>query len=546
MTILALFTAAGLCVPQGPTVEVLSLAPLLTTSTPATLAPWGSLLRRPEAAVDLIAANTESIGADAILAALNPDNSDQPRLSIEDRSLLVVGRPLDVQRTRERLQNLHAVLARSCRVELAAWDATDLETPKAFLDAQQFAAFRQQPHPLWRCAAAGQCGRAIVLDRLRWNDYVRRIEGLVAQKQTITHPVTWAYGEGCHAIVQVHGICGSDDLAVHVQYAVSQRRGVVRTVQTGMPGAADLELPMLETAFGTASGRVPSGGALAITLRGHAISGSSLVLTCRVECAPLSAEACREVGLFPIGALTTPALTQPVAETTADAEPFAAFDDPRTTFGRLSSDRVLELVSVAVDGSETPHQLLGDHVLVGGSREARQRVETLLRGLHEQLVRNATIQHSGMLAGDGSATAPNQSVLHELTAPTLLGRQLLAARLLESTTVNRLDAAIATEASTLDPQVSEVQSGTWLQANVVPFGDALHLDATVRCSQSPAMQARTVMPGGGVLMPLDIATRTLQHHASATSGQPIEHGDGPVVSIEGRGYRTTLTTIVKP
>jgi hypothetical protein len=53
------------------------------------------------------------------------------------------------------------------------------------------------------------------------------------------------------------------------------------------------------------------------------------------------------------------------------------------------------------------------------------------------------------------------------------------------------------------------------------------------------------MPGGGVLMPLDVATRNIQHADVMAAGKPSEHGDGPSVTIEGRGYRSVLTTVAR-
>ena len=552
MTLTALFAACLAAAPlsQGPTIDVLSLRHLTLAPTAPTTTPWGTFLKMPEGAFDLLATREEPLGIDAITQVLQypalPE--EHLRLAIEEGSVIAIGRQQDVQQLRERLQTLSALLARPCRIELAVWDLTDGETPQPFLDASQLQNFTAKRQPLWRCATATHCGRPAVLERLRWTNYVRELHGMVAQKQSLTHPGIASFGEGGQAVVQVHSLVGSDDVVVHLQFAVAQRRGVVRSLQTGLPGAADIEMPLLETSYGAASGRIPNGGALAITLRGHAVSGSQLVLTCRADCAPMPLDAGRELGLFPLGAMTSAALTQPAVLASGSPDDLlGSLGDQALHFGRLTTDRVLELVGLAVDNGEVPIEMIGEYLFARGTGEQRVRVENLLRGLQEQLIRNASMQHLAMLApGDNAVTgAPSQAVLHELTLPTLVGRQVIAVRMLETTTVHRLVGQIAQEASLLEPIIATVQSGTWLRACLLPNGKALHLDATIRCSHAPLPATRTVMPGGGVLMPLDASTRSIQHADSLAAGKPTEHGDGPSVAIEGRSYRSTLTTMAR-
>ena len=552
MTLTAMLAAvlATVPLPQGPTIDVLSLRHLTLAPQPARPTPWGSFLQRPTVYYDLLAQSEEALGVDAILQVLqHPEIPEEHlRLTPDDNNLIATGRQQEVQQVRERLQALSALLARPCRIEFAVWDLTDGETPQPFLDAAQLQAFTANRQPLWRCAAATHCGRTATLERLRWADYVRDLEGHVAQKIAMTSPAVSSFGEGGQAVVQVHGLAGGDELVVHLQFAVAQKRGVVRTLQTGMPGAPDIDLPVLETSYGACSGRIQNGGALAITLRGHAIGGSQLVMTCRVDCAPAAPEASRDLGLFPIGALTSAALTQAVELATGDNDDLVGSRrDPSLHFGRLSMERVVELVALAVDTQEVPVEAIGDHLFVRGTAEQRGRIESLLRGLQDQVLRNASLQHVATLApGDtGSTATPTQATLHQLTLPTLLGRQAMAVRMIETNVVRQILPLMSTESSQLDPQFAEMQSGTWLRACLLPAGRSLQLDATIRCSHAPIPATRTVMPGGGVLMPLDIATRMLHHSDALAAGKPAEHGDGPTVAIEGRSYRSVLTTTVR-
>jgi hypothetical protein len=76
----------------------------------------------------------------------------------------------------------------------------------------------------------------------------------------------------------------------------------------------------------------------------------------------------------------------------------------------------------------------------------------------------------------------------------------------------------------------------------VPTADELHLDLDVQAVNVPPPPIRSVMPGGGVLMPAVVDTARIGHDAVVRVGEVVEHGDGPSVTIEGRVYRTSLST----
>ncbi len=545
-----------LCTPQGPgaVTEILPLEHLVHQRAPVTPPPWGSLLRRADdgGAIDLLAADTdaETVAAGRIAALLGDlarDALDANRLHLSElhHSLLAVGEQAEVAHAKARLRQAAAVMARPVTIELAVWDAADRESPTPFLapaDYQRFAANRS---PVWRRAATVHSGDAVALEHVRWSRYVRDLDVDVAQKQTIARPAIASYGDGAHAIVRAFQLFGADEFALHVQFAVARRRGVLRTLPTGMAAAADLELPTLETDFGACSGRIANGGALAVTLRGHADSGGQHILTVRAIAKTPPAPAAQDgFGLYPCGALTSATLTQRVRFATDGS---TELDGGGVGHGHVPAEQLLGFVreSLGSDGEAAGVECGGGWLFVRGGPQVLAKVDALLRGVQERLVRNAAVVHTGAFAGADGAAAAGLPALHELVLPTLLGRDLCAVRCLETNVVAELHTAIAQEAAAIDPVVQALQSGCWLSARLSPRDDQLHLQLRVVQRHTVTPQARSVMPGGGTWMPAEVAVLTTSHDGAAGNGQALDHGDGPVLTADGRSLRSQLATTVR-
>ncbi|HZN39156.1 MAG TPA: hypothetical protein VFD82_10160 [Planctomycetota bacterium] len=522
---------------------------------------WGTMLRAPtdDRRVDLIGV-TESNGLfepDYILQMLqqlNAADREQGRLmlSVHGDCLEVFGAEDGVVRVRQQLEEASAVLMRPLQVEVCAWDATDREIPSAILGPREYAQFAGSFAPLWRCVDTTTNNNAVSMSRERWTRYTRDVNAEVAQKQSISLPVTDAFGEGGRVVVRPHLLLGGDDLVLHVQFGLAQRRGVVRTVPIGMPGAADLEMPLLETAYGGCSGRIVNGGALVVGLRGSAASGGQVAITVRVTArTPPVAKPPAGLAVFPCGALLSTALLQRFelpcfpkrSETDSSLEPTQGF-------GSLAEDDLTNLVQTALGQAAEGLALEVRQGLLFVRCEAPQAsaIETLLTGLQERLLKTVTIRHVGRLLpieGDTAEQAhKSHPLLHEITAPTLLGRELTIARILETNVVQDLQAAIAQEAAMLDPVLAELRLGTWLQARVAPQGAGLHLLLRTTSAGAPIPMTRSVQPGGGILMLTDMASCGTSHDGPAVAGQAIEHGDGPATIIEGRTYRSVLVTTI--
>ena len=136
-------------------------------------------------------------------------------------------------------------------------------------------------------------------------------------------------------------------------------------------------------------------------------------------------------------------------------------------------------------------------------------------------------------------------MLHQISLPSLLGREANVYRLHESNCVADVGIEIASEAGGLVPAMQLLQSGCWLRARVVPVGDLLHADINLQCAIAPVPALRSVMPGGGVLMQAQVATARVAHAANVAIGADIDHGDGPSMTVEGRTYRSTMTTSLR-
>ena len=533
---------------QAPITEILPLQHFVSSHPASSVPAWGTLLQRPteQQQRDLLQATASdcSMATEDMLNLLRETamaEIEAGRLHINalNEALVVVGEATEVAKMRERVRLAGAVLARPLQIEFSVWDAADRETPNAFLSAADYAKFVGNRVPLARSVATARHGAAVALERMRWSRYVRDLDAEVAQKQTMTQPTTDEYGEGSHAVVRAFGLLGSDEFAVHVQFASSQRRGVVRTVQTGLPGAAEIELPLLETDCGACSGRITNGGALAVTLRGHAASGGQRIVTLRVSSRTPPAQLVQEgLGIFPCGAITDAGLGSRVPL------PGAAAMEERATpgFGHMSSEDLIQFVR---DAFAAEASCGAGFMFVHGPSAVLAKAEAGLRELQDRLVRNVTLAHTGTLAvvdNSGTGSAPS---LHELTLPTLLGRQLTMVRVLETNVIADLHPVIAQEAGILDPSVSMLQSGCWLSANVAPFEDSMHLQLRVQQLHAMPPPARSVMPGGGVLMATEVARTAASHDGPLANGQATEHGDGPAITIDGRGYRSALATILR-
>ena len=556
--VLSTVGAALLAVPQQPqaVLEIVSLQHVCSPSTELLPPPMGTLLRwtDPDARVDLLGIREGGRGIDAdraadVLRQLHAEACENGKLSIEPEgtNLIVVGDGALVNQVRDEIDQLAAVLLRPLQIEAALWHIDAGEAPPAVLSPGDWRTWFADRQPLWRSSATTQPSRPVALDGQRWTTYVCDVDTEVAQKQSISQPIADAFCEGGRVVVVPHALLGGDELAVHVQFGLARRRGAVRTAPTGVAGQSDLDLPVLESLFGACSARLQHGGGIAVTLRGHASAGGNHVLTVRAGSpVPPPTTTLAGIAALPCSALIDSALHQRLSP--PDPYPRAEENDeyrfPETIeldggFGRLEPERLLDLLRSSIDENATPYDLhVGSgHLFVIGPESVRTAVEALLLGLQQRFVRNIAIRHEVRRTGGADADP-----LHELVLPSLLGREATIARLLEMRALDHIYVDIAQEAAIHDPDVRTLQSGVWLRCRAAPARDTLHVDLLAQCTHAEPPLLRSIVPSGGNLLPTDIGVARAVHDALVANGRPIDHGDGPTVTLDGRSHRTVMTT----
>lgn len=568
MLTIALPTVLTLFAPQEPkaATQLIALQHICTHEVNQTGLPWGSLLQRHDNLHEDLLLRNDAIGVitskmiSEALQDLTHEEIDAGRLLLQTVSsnLLMIGEPQLVTQVSNYVTEATNILARPMQVELCVWDATETSTCSSLLDKEAFADFTANRTPILRAVSTTNAGEPLVIQNMTWSNYVRSIGVEVAQKQAMSRPDTDHFGEGCSAMVRAYSLVGSSDFAVHMQFAAGKQHATTKTLHTGLPSAPDIELPHIASYFGTCSGRIPNGGALATTLRGSAVSGGQITITLRIIStgSPTSLSDKRAV-LLPIGALISEGLNHQAALPNVHSEDFTQRDPARineaafkqkNAFGVILPDQLEDLATIvlAATNDADTHQMMieGGYIFIRASEQGCQRVEEMIKALQDDLIRNVEIHHSARLhAPTGEASGNTvHPVLHSLTLPTLLGREATAYRLLESNIAANIEIQIASEAGTLEPIMHLQQSGTWFRARTAPVGQELHASLELLSVIAPTPATRSVMPGGGVLMPARTSSARRNHNGILTNAATIDHGDGPPVTLNGQDYRSRLST----
>lgn len=549
----------ALSAPQQPsnTAELLPLQHICSEEQEQRSIPWGSLLRYApdDLQADFVFGNEGRgvISPDTFVDTLHgflPDAIAEERLFLQliDRNLLAVGEAELVERVRNLIDEASGILARPVQFELAVWDAASGNGPATTLDADDYAEFAANRSPIWRSVSTANAGQALSIEHMTWSRYVRSIEIEVAQKKTMSRPATDRFGEGGSATVRAFSLANSNDFAVHMQFAVAARRGVIGTLQTGLPGAPDIELPQLDSYFGTCSGRIPNGGALAATMRGNSIGGGQVTVTLRASSTGTSRQLSDKLAaIFPIGALVSDGLAYSTDLPDIHREHSERDFDEASIYGRIPADSLQDLISNTLSATEedSEHELRidGGYLFVRSSPGGIERVKQLVLSMQQRMIQNVEIQHRADLepVADGTSK-PAGATLHALSIPTLLGREASVYRLRESNIVANVFIEVASEAGSLSPGMQPLQSGTWLRARAIPLGKSLHVNLDLLSAMAPVPPMRSVMPGGGVLMQAEVASARHDHDGIITPGPAILHGDGPRVTIDGRAFKSTMST----
>jgi len=553
-TALTLF-AAGLQTPQDgrAALEVLPV-PHVSGQNQAIAPPqWSTMLQVVDGPDLLLASNSDRQfpidGGVEFLRTLFAHDVENDTLHIDavNDNLVLSGDSTIVGQVRERVKEIADALLRPLEIEATVWEAPAGDAPGGVLDPRELAEFTKNAKALWRARTIARSGRPVLLDGQRWTPYVRDIDVEVAQKATASQPTLASFGEGGRVVVLPHLLVSGDDVVVMTQFGLAQRRGAVRRQPTGVAGQPDLEVPTLETTFGACSGRIRNGGALAITETGDDSSGGRTMLTIRVAArTPPAARTGARFGIFPCGALTCSALTQrvspPPTRPTEDEPGVEEEEGPGILTPEALQDWIRASLGADAETTFSIHES-GHHLFVSGNERTIPMVETLLRGLEERLLQTVSVRTTGSLVPVDADNGPARR-LHEIVFPSLHGRMGTVARLLETNTIAGQAAEIAQEATNHNPVVATLQAGTWIRVRTAAVGTGEHLELLGQCMHFVPPQVQQTLPQGGLLGLTATATSRFAHDGAVAKGQAVEHGDGPLVTIDGRTFRTTLATVV--
>lgn len=473
--------------------------------------------------------------------------SDTLHIDAMNDNLVLSGDSAAVAQVRERVKEIADALLRPLEIEATLWEAPAGDAPDGVLDPREFAERTKDAKALWRARTVARGGRPVMLDGQRWTSYVRDVDVEVAQKASGSRPSLASYCEGGRVVVLPHLLVSGDDVVVMVQFGLAQRRGPVRRQPTGVANQPDLEVPTLETTYGACSGRVRNGGALAITQTGDPSCGGRTMLTIRVAArTPPAARTGARFGIFPCGALTCSALTLRIAPPPARPTEEVPGVEEEENPGLLTAEALQDWIRASLGAdAETTFAIHegGHHLFVSGNDRTIPMVESLLRGLEERLLQTVSVRTTGSLVPVDADNGPARR-LHEIVFPSLHGRMGTVTRLLETNTIADLFIDIAQEATLHSPSIATLQAGTWLRVRAAAVGTGEHLDLLGQCMQFAPPVAQPTLPQGGVLGLTTTATTRFAHDGAVAKGQPVEHGDGTQVTIDGRTFRTTLATVV--
>lgn len=560
----------ALSLPQEPpsSVELLPIQHLCPTSArERQLVPYTSMLSDDFSKTSNLLAHQEPAGisdsvlADILTEALT-DEAENGELFLEvlPGQLLVTGSADQVARVKNLLAQASKTIAQTVEFELAIWENTQATAPASILDHRGYAEFTANRTPIWRCINTARVGQVTSLEHLDRVRYLRGIATEVAQKAALLAPVTDSYSVGGTAAVKAFSLIGTDDLAVHMQFAIANERNQPAALHTGIKSAPPIELPELDSFFGTCSGRIANGGALATTMRGARIGGGQITVTLRVNsrlnyqdpATPEEAAAATNLRIYPVGALTTKSLSSDTPiPSTPDAWRRGREGKPNAPYSQVDFGTLLNLLENAIeakwpDNSPQLYECRG--FLAVDLKDAPPECDALIRatltGIQQRLTKNVHVEHRANVQPVGNQALPlADATLYALTLPTLLGREVSAYRVRETNIIHQIRMEIASDSTSLVPDTALLQSGTWFRANITPVGDNVHCDLDAFSAMTPMPAERRVMQGALLMTPRAATARQL-HDSVALWGRPIAHGNGPEITVDGEVLRSSITTTI--
>ena len=174
--------------------------------------------------------------------------------------------------------------------------------------------------------------------------------------------------------------------------------------------------------------------------------------------------------------------------------------------------------------------------------------DVLLLQLQERWVRNTDVEIQTILEPAAHGFGPlvevtgadNPEQLHHVVQPALTGRAILNLHGTETLSLREMDVEIAQSAAVANPIVDTVFSGIY--GFVLPYGTSgcgLGIRTEIDLAYTKELQAHATRSkdGGDLYLPSTGLAR-YAHSGPIESGQFMDMGTGPVVTIDHQTYRT--------
>ncbi|GAB4151766.1 MAG: hypothetical protein Fur0037_20520 [Planctomycetota bacterium] len=531
--------------PQGPLpVEIFDLRALRWEAPASPPPPIAHLLDRSGMRSSLLDEDlSPSFRAEKAadwLGNLNKEALEQGRgqLRAEGTWLVMQADSSLLPQLKEQLEALTAILTRPIEIEACLYEAPASGTWPPVLTAGAFAERTRGHDPLWRSTSRTRYAGRVELGRENWTSYVRSVYAEVAQNTKSVAPAIGRFFSGVRVSALPFALAGSEDVVLHAQFAVAEPREVLSR-PTGFPGQANLETPVLEYAVGAMSGRVPPGGALAVTFTGSPTSGKRCVLTLRaILPAPRPPFRVGKCMLFPIGALTSNGLAKSrrVPWKDSDEDDLVQESEDEEVQPGISLAELESLLQSAA-GSENAEVSMGRlWARVAGSEPALQRAQKAIVAIEDRLPRNEDLALRLVpLAAPSAGLLPGRAgnPLHEFRTPSLPGRTVCFQRGVAMTAPIEIAVELAQDSAIQIPSVISRSTGAFGSAVAAetPQGRHLRLFASFA---SEVESVRRVLESGGVLVLPRPDIVDASWDGLAKGEADVDLGEGPRCRVDGR------------
>ncbi len=521
---------------------------------PEVLIDTGVFATQPRLLVDAPVDPTVAFQADSVvdlLAQMFGDQMNQTLFvdTLQDM-LVVTGDPQVAGNAVASLRSVEATLARSIEIRAALYEWDDQPVPPPVVSPDRLANLIGDRAPLWSAKTHTRSDAAVGLGQEQWTHYVGDVNVEVAQDSRIGDPVVRVMFEGVRLVVDPHSLIGTDDLVLLCQYAFGQRRKPVALRYTGIQDLPSLDVPEVNMDSGLASARIPNGGAMIGSFHSADGAGSRMLLVVSAthdDPEPTRLEALRPLPVSALLAGSTRGFPQP-----AVGDRLLPRKLGETLDRILAPDELVDLVVDNVDPDawgDTAHiDYSRGHLWLRGDQAVIDRVEALLTQLQNRWLRNAEVelvtalQPASPSQGPFAKTTGSEDAgtyLHRVVIPALVGRAHIVVHGVETMSVRDMDVEIAQEASISNPVVDPVFSGIY--ASVLPYEGARGAGslADVELAWVAPLQPRATSnrAGGDLYLPSSGISR-FAHDGLIESGQAIDLGSGPAVTVDDQTYRT--------